>query len=168
MFQQFVAETGWDPSTEIVIVGDTSYTANRNRSIVNHAAAREVGFNSILELHDWDTAITFRQDPTYWDLFHTGCCGAPRNNPLFNWALNPRTYGWHDNLEIEELKTQYSRTIDAAEQKRLVDAVQKSYYENVTHRIPGNVVNYNVMNASLKGVHDYYYHTRMTGVWFGE
>ncbi len=66
------------------------------------------------------------------------------------------------------MRTQYARTIDPAEQKRLVDAVQKSYFENVTHRIPGNVVNYNVMNANLKGVHDYYYHTRMTGVWFDE
>ncbi len=88
LFQQFVAETGWDTDTEIVILGDTTTNANRNRSIVNHAAAREIGFSSRLELYDWDTTVTFRQDPGYWDLFPTGCCGVPRNNPLFNWALN--------------------------------------------------------------------------------
>ena len=44
--------------------------------------------------------------------------------------------------------------------------MQKSYYENVTHRIPGNATNYTVMNANLRGVHDCYHRTRMTGVWF--
>ena len=168
LFREFVAETGWDPNTEIVILGDTSYTTHRDRSIVNAAAAREIGFKVDLHQPDWATAITFRQDPEYWDLFHSGCCGVPRNNPVFNWALNPKTPGWHDNLEIEELKTQYSRTSEPAEQKRLVDAVQRSYYENVTHRIPGNVFNFNVMNADLIGAHDYYHRTRMTGVWFDE
>ena len=161
-------ETGWDPNTEIVILGDTSYTTHRDRGIVNAAAAKEVGFKVDLQQPDWATAVTFRQDQEYWDLFHTGCCGVPTNNPVLNWYLNPKTYGWHDNLEIEELKSQYSRTSDPAEQKRLVDLVQKSYYENVTHRIPGNVVAYTVINGNLKGVHDYYHRTRMTGVWFDQ
>ncbi len=168
LFRQFVDETGWDPDTEIVILGDTSYTTHRDRSIVNARAARDIGFSVYLHQPDWATAITFRQDTDYWDLFHTGCCGVPFNNPVLNWALNPYTYGWHDNLEIEELKTQYSRTIDPAGQKRLVDAVQKSYYENVTHRIPGNVFPYTVLDADLKGVHDYYHRTRMTEVWFDD
>ncbi len=168
LFREFVEETGWDPNTEIVIMGNTSYVTHLDRGIVNAAAAREIGFSVDLQQPDWATAITFRQDREYWDLFPTDCCGVPTNNPVFNWALNHKTYGWHDNLEIEELKTQYSRTIDPAEQKRLVDAVQKSYYENVTHRIPGNVVSYTVINGNLKGVHDYYHRTRMTGVWFDE
>ena len=168
LFQEFVEETGWDPNTEIVILGDTSYTTHRDRGIVNAAAAREIGFRVDLQQPDWATAVIFRQDAEYWDLFHTGCCGVPTNNPVLNWYLNPRIFGWHDNFEIEGLKTQYSRTIDRAEQKRLVDLVQKSYYENVTHRVPGNVVSYNVLNASLKGLHDYYHRTRMTGVWFDE
>ena len=134
---------------------------------ITAAAAEEIGFNVDLQQPDWPTAITFRQDSEYWDLFHTSCCGVPSNNPVLNWYLNPRTYGWHDNLEIEELKTQYPRASDPAAQKRLIDLVRQSYYENVTHRIPGNVVNYKAMNAALKGVHDYHYHTRMTGVWFG-
>ena len=166
LFNEFVAETGWDPNTEIVILGDTSYVTHRDRGIVNAAAAREVGFKVDLQQPDWATAVTFRQDQEYWDLFHTGCCGVPTNNPVLNWYLNPKTYGWHDNLEIEELKTQYSRTSDPAEQKRLVDLVQQSYYDNVTHRIPGNVVSYTVINGNLKGVHDHYHRTRMTGVWF--
>ena len=168
LFQEFVDETGWDVDTEIVILGDTSYTTHRDRGIVNAQAARDIGFSVDLQQPDWATAVTFRQDPEYWDLFHTGCCGVPTNNPVLNWYLNPKTYGWHDNLEIEELKTQYSRTSDPAEQKRLVDAVQKSYYENVTHRIPGNVVSYTVINGNLNGVHDYYHRTRMTGVWFSQ
>ena len=168
LFQEFVEETGWDPNTEIVILGDTSYTTHRDRGIVNAAAAKEVGFSVDLQQPDWATAVTFRQDQEYWDLFHTGCCGVPTNNPVLNWYLNPKTYGWHDNLEIEELKLQYSRTSDPAEQKRLVDLVQKSYYENVTHRIPGNVVAYTVINGKMNGVHDYYHRTRMTGVWFDQ
>ena len=168
LFQEFLDETGWDANTEIVILGDTSYTTHRDRGIVNAAAAKEIGFKVDLQQPDWATAVTFRQDPEYWDLFHTGCCGVPFNNPVLNWYLNPKTYGWHDNLEIEELKTQYSRTSDPAEQRRLVDAVQKSYYENVTHRIPGNVVSYTVINGNLNGVHDHYHRTRMTGVWFSQ
>ncbi len=168
LFQEFVAETGWDPNTEIVVMGNTSYATHRERSVVNAAAAREIGFSVDLEQPDWATAITFRQDSEYWDLFHTDCCGVPFNNPVLNWYLNPETYGWHDNLEIEELKAQYSRTIDPAEQKRLVDAVQRSYYENVTHRVPGNVLRYTVFDTRLKGEQGYYYHTRMTGVWFDE
>ncbi len=168
LFQEFVAETGWDPNTEIVILGNTSYTTHRDRSIVNAAAAEEIGFNVDLQQPDWATAVTFRQDPEYWDMFHTGCCAVPTNNPVLNWYLSPKTYGWHDNLEIEELKVQYSRTSDPAEQKRLVDLVQKSYYENVTHRIPGNVVSYNIINGNLNGLHDYHHRTRMTGVWFSQ
>jgi peptide/nickel transport system substrate-binding protein len=166
LFAEFVEETGWDPDTEIVILGDTSYVTHRDRSIVNNATAQAIGFNSKLQHTDWATAVTYRQDPEYWDLFHTGCCGVPTNNPVLNWYLNPKTYGWHDNLEIEDLKSQYSRTSDPAEQQRLVDAVQQSYYENVTHLAPGNVVSYIIMHADLMGTHDDYHRTRMTGVWF--
>ena len=166
LFQEFVDEAGWDPNTEIVVLGDTSHHGHRDRGIVNAAAAREIGFSVDLQQTDWATALVLRQDPEYWDLFHTSCCGVPSNNPVYNWALNDKTYGWHDNVEIEELKRQYSRTSDPAEQKRLVDAVQKSYYENVTHRIPGNALRYSVLNANLRGVHDYHHRTRMTGVWF--
>ncbi len=168
LFEEFVEETGWDPDTEVVILGDTSIIPHRDRSIVNAQAARDIGFRVDLQQPDWATAVTLRQDHEFWDMFHTRCCNVPSNNPVLNWYLNPKTYGWHDNLEIEDLKTKYSRTSDPAEQQRLVDLVQQSYYENVTHRIPGNVVGYAVINASLKGVHDYYHRTRMTGVWFDE
>ena len=166
LYHEFLDETGWDPNTEILILGDTSYAGHRDRGVVNAQAARDIGFSVDLQQPDWATAITFRQDPEYWDLFHTSCCGVPYNNPVLNWYLNPEIYGWHDNLEIEALKRQYSRTSDPAEQKRLVDAVQKSYYEYVTHRIPGNAFEYTVLSANLRGVHDYHHRARMTGVWF--
>jgi peptide/nickel transport system substrate-binding protein len=166
LFQEFVQETGWDPDTPIIILGNTSYVEMRDISIVNQATARAVGFNANLQQPDWATAVTFRQDPEYWDMFHTSCCGVPSNNPVLNWYLSPKTYGWHDNLEIEDLKSQYSRASDPAEQKRIVDAVQTSYYENVTHMIPGNSIGYNIINANVQGVHDYHNNTRMTGVWF--
>ena len=166
LFNEFVEETGWDPSTPIVLLGNTSYQEMRDISIVNKTVTESIGFNVDLQQPDWATAVTFRQDQEYWDMFHTSCCGVPTNNPIINWYLNPKTYGWHDNLEIEELKSQYSRTNDPAEQKRLVDAVQKSYYENVTHMIPGNITGYNIINGNVRGVHDHHWNTRMTGVWF--
>ena len=166
LFNEFVEETGWDPNTQIIILGNTSYQEMRDISIVNKTVTESVGFNVDLQQPDWATAVTFRQDPEYWDMFHTSCCGVPSNNPVTNWYLNPKTYGWHDNLEIEELKSQYSRTSDPAEQKRISDAVQKSYYENVTHMIPGNITGYNIINANVRGVHDHHWNTRMTGVWF--
>ena len=156
LFQEFVSETGWDTNTEIVVLGNTTNVTHRDRSMVNARTARQIGFTVDLQQPDWDVATRFRMNPEYWDLFPTNCCGVPRNNPVYNWALNDKTYGWHDNVEIEDLKAHYSRTIDPAEQKRLVDAVQKSYYENVTHRIPGNATNYTAMNANLRGVHDYH------------
>ena len=82
LFQQFVAETGWDPNTEIVVLGNTTYGTHRHRSIVNARAAIHIGFRVDLQQPDWDTAQTFRQDPEYWDLFPTNCCGMPWNNPV--------------------------------------------------------------------------------------
>ena len=152
LFNEFVEETGWDPSTQIIILGNTSYQEMRDISIVNKTVTESVGFNVDLQQPDWATAVTFRQDPEYWG--HVPhqllrACRATTRSPTG--TSTPKTYGWHDNLEIEELKSQYSRTSDPAEQRRISDAVQKSYYENVTHMIPGNITGYNIINANVRG-----------------
>lgn len=162
----FVAESGWDLANDVVeMVSNTSYQTHRDRSLINIARFREIGYKVNMTMTDWATAVTIRQNKDAWDIFHTGCCSIPSNNPVMNWYLSPKTYGWHTNQTIIDLQAQYTRELTDEGRKKVIDQVQQSYYDQVSHISPGQNSGYHVWRASTKGVHDYADSTRMTNTW---
>ena len=163
---KFVAEAGWDLANDTIeMVSNTSYQSHRDRSLINIARIREIGFKINMTMTDWATAVTIRQNKDAWDIFHTGCCGVPSNNPVMNWYLSPKTYGWHTNQTIIDLQAQYTKETTDAGRKKVLDAVQESYYDQVTHISPGQSNVYHVWRASTNGAHDYAISTRITNTW---
>jgi len=160
---KFVAEAGWDLANDTIeMVSNTSYQSHRDRSLINIARIREIGFKINMTMTDWATAVTIRQNKDAWDIFHTGCCGVPSNNPVMNWYLSPKTYGWHTNQTIIDLQAQYTKETTDAGRKKVLDAVQESYYDQVSHISPGQSNVYHVWRASTNGAHDYAISTRLT------
>ena len=163
---KFVAEAGWDLANDTIeMVSNTSYQSHRDRSLINIARIREIGFKINMTMTDWATAVTIRQNKDAWDIFHTGCCGVPSNNPVMNWYLSPKTYGWHTNQTIIDLQAQYTKETTDAGRKKVLDAVQESYYDQVSHISPGQSNVYHVWRASTNGAHDYAISTRITNTW---
>ncbi|MCH7745907.1 MAG: hypothetical protein IIC84_07540 [Chloroflexi bacterium] len=151
--------------TSIKVMGNTSYTQLRDHSIVSADILRQIGFNVDHEMPDWATAVTFRQDPTYWDIFHTGCCDVPTNNPVQNWWISPGTYGWIDVPEIEELRREYTRQKDHAGELEVIDKIQTIYYDLAVQPTYGTNQIYHGWRTYVKGVHDFHRNTRMTNTW---
>ena len=163
---KFVAESGWDLASDTIeMVSNTSYQSHRDRSLINIARIKEIGFLINMTMTDWATAVTIRQNKDAWDIFHTGCCGVPSNNPVMNWYLSPKTYGWHTNQTIIDLQAQYTKETTDAGRKKVLDAVQESYYDQVTHISPGQSNVYHVWRATTHGPHDYAISTRLTNTW---
>ena len=163
---KFVAESGWDLASDTIeMVSNTSYQSHRDRSLINIARIKEIGFLINMTMTDWATAVTIRQNKDAWDIFHTGCCGVPTNNPVMNWYLSPKTYGWHTNQTIIDLQAQYTKETTDAGRKKVLDAVQESYYDQVTHISPGQSNVYHVWRATTHGPHDYAISTRLTNTW---
>lgn len=158
-----------DLANDVVeMVSNTSYQTHRDRSLINIARFREIGYKVNMTMTDWATAVTIRQNKDAWDIFHTGCCSIPSNNPVMNWYLSPKTYGWHTNQTIIDLQAQYTRELTDEGRKKVIDQVQQSYYDQVSHISPGQNSGYHVWRASTKGVHDYADSTRMTNTWLNK
>ena len=136
--------------------------------MVNAATLREIGFNVDHQMPDWATAVTFRQDKDYWDIFHTGCCGVPTNNPVQNWFMSPATYGWIDSPALEALRAEYTRVATDEQRQDIIDQVQTVYYEEAIQPIYGASNFYHAWRSYVNGIHGFARNTRVTNTWLNK
>jgi peptide/nickel transport system substrate-binding protein len=143
--KRLLAEAGYK-GEPIVLMDPTDQNLVHNISIVAAAQLRGAGFNVDLQSMDWSTMTSRRGNkarpgpgsagwnifPTFWTGFIIGNPGT--NIPLAGDAVWP---GWYTDVETERLRGEFLTTADRDAQKRIADALQRRYYEQVPYLSTG-------------------------------
>jgi len=137
-----VSDSGYD-GTPVVVLQATDIAINNGLSLVTAQMFREIGFTVELQAMDWSTltsrrAISEPTDQGGWNAFHTWWTGADILNPVANIGVSGGCrerawFGWPCDEEIENMRDDYARASDLAEQMRLAEAIQQRAYEQVTY-----------------------------------
>ncbi|WP_371423873.1 ABC transporter substrate-binding protein [Tardiphaga sp.] len=157
-----LAESGYD-GTPVTIMAPTDVSTLKAQPIVAAQQLRDAGFKVDVQATDWQTVVTRRasQKPVKeggWNMFFTNWVVADILNPIANVSTsgkgkaNGGWFGWTENAALEELRDKFSRTTDAAEQKKLASDIQKLVYDEVIYIPLGEYQNPSVWRASLTGV----------------
>jgi len=147
----------------VVLLGPADVPYAKILADVTADLYRKLGLNLDYQLMDWGTLVQRRAktdplDKGGWSVFHTNVGGLGMANPAAAIFLrgNGRegAPGWAVSPRIEELRTQWLRTADVAEQKRLAEQIQLQAFQDVPYIPLGQMITPTAYRANLTGMLD--------------
>jgi peptide/nickel transport system substrate-binding protein len=147
--------------TPVVILHATDVITIASNPVVIAAALRKAGFTVDLQSMDWMTLVTRRaslEPPAKggWNLFSTNWLIIEIMDPLRSApaaASGKRAwFGWPEVKKIEELRLQFARALNPADQKKLAAEIHKLAIDEGVHVPLGQFYIPSAYRTSLTGV----------------
>lgn len=98
--KQLAAEAGYN-GEEITILTTRDYEYHYNSAVVVQEQLQQAGFNVKLDVYDWPTLLSKRDDASTWDMFFTGTGYVTTPTQLL--AVNSNYAGWTNSETITQL-----------------------------------------------------------------
>ncbi len=166
--KELLAEAGYNFKDPIVVMLPTDQQIIYNNALVMVGALEEIGVKVDAQAMDWSTLTSRRaltDDPNAspksgWHLFPTWWTGYPMSNPITNAPLvttgDPKTawFGWPKDDKIEELRAAFMDAASYEEQMKIVDGIQKRFYEFIPYLNTGQFVTPVAWRSNVIGVRD--------------
>lgn len=164
--RELLREAGYNFKDPIVVMLPTDQQIIYNNMLVMVGALREIGVNVDAQAMDWSSLTSRRarnDDPNAnpkvgWHLFPTWWTGLPMSSPLTNSPLvtsgDPATawFGWPKDEEIERLRAEFMDAVTHDEQMKIIEALQKRFYEFIPYINTGQFVTPVAWRNTLKGI----------------
>ncbi len=137
--KQLIQEAGYK-GEKIVVLSATDQPIVHSQGLVTTELLKSAGLNVELAANDWGTLINRRavKEPIEkggWNIFHTWLVGPDMTNPAINYPMRgvgeKSWFGWPTDPKMEELRNAWFDATDPAQQKRLIDDMQKHAWETV-------------------------------------
>ncbi len=158
--KQLLAEAKYD-GTPILLMHSTDLQILTNLAPVAKSLLEKGGFKVDMQSMDWQTLVARRakKDPPNaggWHMFLTSWVSADLLNPIMTGFLNASCdkamFGWPCDTEIEKIRDDFARSVDAAKQKELAAKVQVRASEYPTHIPLGQWYNQGALRKNVQGV----------------
>lgn len=134
-------EANYD-GTPVVLMHSTDLQVLTNLAPVAKSLMEKAGFKVDMVSMDWQTLVARRAKKDApsaggWSAFLTSWVAGDMLNPIMTGFMNAgcekAMFGWPCDKELEELRDKFARATDAAEQKKLAEAVQVRVTQYPTH-----------------------------------
>ena len=159
--RRLLSESGYD-GRPVVLIGGSDIPAYQRLSLVTVDLLKRIGFNVDLQLSDWGSVATRRQNkgpPSQggWNLFHTSANGAQLASPL----TSPSTIltcdgknfpGWPCDQVSEDMRLAYIREPDPARRRVLLDQMHRRLWDVVPYLTLGQFVQPFLWRSNISGV----------------
>ncbi|WP_368654978.1 ABC transporter substrate-binding protein [Ornithinibacillus sp. 4-3] len=126
--EQLLSEMGYD-GEEIRIItsrdGDTSY----NASVVLLDQLEKIGLNATLEVYDWPSLMSEREDETAYEIYVIGNTLVPE--PTTTVFLRKDYAGWAEDPKLETLLKEFRGQASLEDAQDLFDDLQKWYWDYI-------------------------------------
>jgi peptide/nickel transport system substrate-binding protein len=128
----------------VVMLAPGDYPQINALSLVTADLMRRLGMNLEFVSTDWGTLVQRRAskepaDRGGWSVFHTTSSGQSLTQPVTHLFLRANGanawFGWPDDAEIERQRTAFVRAADAAERRRVAEALNRRSME-IMHYVP--------------------------------
>ncbi|WP_419896810.1 ABC transporter substrate-binding protein [Roseomonas sp. USHLN139] len=145
----------------VVVVAPGDYPQINALSLVTADLLQRIGMNVELVSTDWGTLVQRRtsREPVEkggWSVFHTTSPGTSLNLPPIHLMLRANGkdawFGWPDDPEIERLRAAWLQAADAAEGKRIADALNARAMQTIPYIPLGFYWQPSVWRRGLAGV----------------
>jgi peptide/nickel transport system substrate-binding protein len=146
----------------VVLMQPTDLVNLNAFTLVTAQLLREIGVNLEVQAMDWSTLTSRRAmkeplDKGGWNIFHTSWIGPDVMTPAVNigtsGGCNERAwFGWPCDEKIEKLRSDFAKATDAADQKKIAEAVQARANEIVAYIPIGQFYTPIAYRANLTGV----------------
>lgn len=136
----------------IRFVVSTRFGWHYDTAVVYARQLLDAGFKVEMQIVDWPTLSSKRQDPDAWDMFFTHHGSVP--DPVLLSQLNENYPGWWQTPEIKELTSKLVGTTDVAARKKTWDSIQGLMYEQVPAMKTGDFYSFHIASPKLKGLPD--------------
>ena len=158
--QDLLKASGYD-GTVVVVMKPTDLASITKLPDVAAQLLRQAGFKVDLQSMDWNTLVGRRAKKDLpsaggWNIFATAWVSPDIWNPLTNAAIGAAGekswFGWPTDAEIEKLRDQFAREVDATKRKAMAEAIQTRAYEIGTHAPVGEFFNPAAVKKGITGM----------------
>lgn len=146
---------------KIVMLGASDYPNTYALTLVCADAFRKVGINVDLQTSDWGTVVQRRSskqptDKGGWNVFFTYLNGTNNFDPASQLGIrgngDKAWFGWPNAPKLEELRNQWFEAKDLAEQKKICEALQMQFWQDVPYIPLGAFYSSIAYNRKFKGI----------------
>ncbi len=158
--RELLQEAKYD-GTPVVLMHSTDLQVLTNLAPVAKSLMERAGFKVDMQSMDWQTVVARRAkkdapDAGGWNAFLTSWVAGDLLNPVmagfFNSACDKAMFGWPCDEQIEKLRDDFAKALDADKQKDIVAALQKRVAEYPTHVHLGQWYNPGALRKNVEGV----------------
>lgn len=119
--KRLLTEAGYK-GEEIRLLSTRDYSYYYNGSVVIKEQLEKIGMKVKLDIFDWPTVTSMRDDPAKWDLLMAG--SSPVTNPSQLLMLSPSWAGWTNDAKIEAGLKNIASSVTVADAKKIWNDVQ--------------------------------------------
>jgi peptide/nickel transport system substrate-binding protein len=150
---------------KVVVLDPVEAHLAHSQAVVTAQKLREIGMNVELAAIDWGTQSARRQikdppdkNPGAWNIFHTWAGGLAMSSPLSNTPTptpcdGKNWFGWPCDEELEKIRLEFPLAT-AANQKEIVERLQKRFFEVVPYIPAGQFLAPIAYRKNLTGIQD--------------
>jgi len=159
--KQLMKEAGYQ-GEKIVLMDPADIPQLHSMALVTAQLLRKAGLNVDLQSMDWSTLTSRRAEKKSpkeggWNIFHTYWVTPDVFNPTANIGVSgggkeKAWFGWPEDKRLEDMRSEWARTTDAASKKNLAVQIQKRAYEVVPYVPIGQWYDYRAYRDNLEGV----------------
>jgi len=143
--KKLLEEAGYKGEEIVWMSGQLEY----NLSLAAKKQLEKAGFNIDLQAMEWATVADRRKNPELWNLFSTGMTTKP--DPTMFTPLNPAYAGWWESPKLIELMDKLATETDFDQRYKLMEEVQKLFYEEIPTIKVGDYANFRIAAKNVKG-----------------
>ncbi|MCA8927545.1 MAG: ABC transporter substrate-binding protein [Alphaproteobacteria bacterium] len=147
---------------KVVLMQPTDIPLLNNASLVTAQVLRDIGFDVDMQAMDWSTLTSRRAEKKPvaeggWNVFHTYSTGADVQSPIRNIGISGggverAWFGWPTDAKMEQLRDDFARSTDLAQQKEIAHAIQLEAFKNTPYVNYGQWYQPMAWRKGLKGV----------------
>jgi peptide/nickel transport system substrate-binding protein len=138
----------------VVVMAPPDIPAHYNPALYLKEVLEGLGVKIDLKVYDWATIISKRVRREGWDIFFTSWGWLSNADPAQALYLDPKTPGWYESPRMEGLRMAFARSGDPKEQKRLVEDIQRLFYEELPVLKIGEYFGINAAGTYVRGCLD--------------
>ena len=142
--KQLLKESGYN-NEPVVILSASDNKIVGEMALITNQALKEVGFNTDLQVMDWSTVLTRRQNrdaPSQnragWNVLFSYAPGNFMGNPITNTTAptpcdGKNWFGWPCDEQLEKIRQEFLTIGSDAQRKNWIDRFQTRFYEVVPY-----------------------------------
>ena len=147
--KQLLQQAGYS-GQQLTWITTKDYDYMYNSALVASQEMQQAGLNVKLQVYDWPTLVSMRNNPKDYDIFSTGIGFV--GDPTGTAAFTPGWPGWFDDSENNANYQALTTTVDPAKRVQLAAQQQTIFWDKLPYLQFGHMYNFRAYRSSVQNM----------------